>query len=128
MPLFYSASAGGFLDDEVHVSIPEDARPVAVEAHRELIAAASSGSIIVPDSNGDPVAVPLPPPEPSELLRQMRTKRDRLLSESDFTQMPDSPLIASAREEWRVYRQALRDLPETVADLSAIDWPSAPSN
>ena len=128
MPLFYSASAGGFLDDTIHVGIPDDARPVTVETHLELIAAASSGSIIVPDSNGDPIAVPLPPPEAPELLRQMRTKRDRLLSESDFTQMPDSPLTASAREKWRVYRQALRDLPEAVADLSAIDWPSAPSN
>lgn len=128
MPLFYSASAGGFMDDTIHVSIPADARPVTVEAHLELIAAASSGSIIVPDSNGDPMAVPLPPPGASELLRQMRTRRDRLLSESDFTQMPDSPLTASAREEWRIYRQALRDLPETVADLSAIEWPSTPSN
>lgn len=127
MSLFYSASAGGFLDDTIHDAIPGDARPVTVEAHKALIAAACSGATIVADASGNPVAVPLPAPQATELLRQMRTKRDRLLSASDFTQMPDSPLSASQREAWRLYRQALRDLPETASDLASVEWPIPPS-
>nr|WP_278254165.1 tail fiber assembly protein [Sphingobium sp. BYY-5] len=57
----------------------------------------------------------------------MRTKRDRLLAACDFTQVPDSPLTAAKREEWRVYRQALRDLTETANDLASVEWPTPPS-
>lgn len=127
MTLYYSASAGGFLDDTIHGAMPEDARPVAPETHASLIAAASSGSMIAADENGDPIAVPLPPPATAELLRQIRTQRDRLLAASDFTQVPDSPLTAAKREEWRLYRQVLRDLPETTVDPTAVAWPNAPA-
>jgi len=126
--LYFSASAGGFLDDTIHHDIPEDARPVSAEVHQTLIAAASSGSMIAADENGDPIAVPLPPPSDAELLRQIRTQRDRLLAASDFTQVPDSPLTAAKREEWRLYRQALRDLPETANDLASVEWPASPSD
>lgn len=127
MTLFYSASEGGFLDDAIHGAMPQDARLVTPETHARLIAAASSGSMIAADDNGDPIAVPLPPPDTAELLRQMRTQRDRLLAASDFTQVPDSPLTAAKREEWRLYRQALRDLPETTPDPAAAAWPNAPA-
>ncbi|GFE76244.1 tail fiber assembly protein [Novosphingobium sp. TCA1] len=127
MTLYYSASAGGFLDDTIHGAMPQDARPIAPETHASLIAAASSGSMIAADENGDPIALPLPPPATAELLRQIRTQRDRLLAASDFTQVPDSPLSATQREEWRLYRQALRDLPETNLDPAAVTWPNAPA-
>lgn len=128
MSLFFSASVGGFLDDKIHSHIPDDARAVTAEAHTALIAAASSGSIIVADEHGDPVAVTAPPRAESELLQRMRERRDRLLRASDFTQAADVPLTDAQRQQWRTYRQALRELPETVADPSAIDWPTLPSS
>lgn len=51
-----------------------------------------------------------------------RGKRDLLLKESDWTQLPDAPVD---QEAWAAYRQALRDLPNHVnwPNLEADDWP-----
>lgn len=58
----------------------------------------------------------------------IRSKRARLLANSDWTQMPDSPLSDAQRNAWAVYRQALRDLPDTQAvnTVEEIVWPSRP--
>jgi len=55
------------------------------------------------DVAGNQWNIPVPTPE------TRRAQRDEELAISDWTQMPDSPLSASDKEEWRVYRQALRD-------------------
>lgn len=60
-------------------------------------------------------------------LADMRTKRDRLLSESDWTQNRDVTL--SNDSDWATYRQALRDLPSgktTKAHVDAATWPTKP--
>ena len=43
-----------------------------------------------------------------------RSKRNNLLKESDWTQLPNNPLTAKKQEEWNVYRQKLRDVPNTI--------------
>jgi hypothetical protein len=55
------------------------------------------------------------------VLEVLRSKRDSLLTQSDWTQMPDSPLSSSKKTEWATYRQALRDLPATNSDATSID-------
>ena len=55
----------------------------------------------------------------------LRNERDYLLKECDWTQMPDSPLTDTKKQEWQVYRQALRDLPAT-ADINNIEFPIKP--
>lgn len=60
-----------------------------------------------------------------ERAEAFRAERDRRLSASDWTQMPDAPLTDAARERWRAYRQELRDLPAS-ADPRAPEWPSEP--
>lgn len=55
------------------------------------------------------------------VLEILRANRNSLLSESDWTQMPDSPLSASKKTEWATYRQALRDLPANNSSADAID-------
>jgi hypothetical protein len=58
------------------------------------------------------------------LLRPIRAERDALLAASDWTQISDAPVDAKA---WAAYRQALRDLPETITDPTAeIKWPEPP--
>lgn len=60
-------------------------------------------------------------------LAGMRTKRDRLLTESDWTQSRDVTL--SDDNDWKTYRQALRDLPSgktTKAHVDAATWPTKP--
>ena len=61
---------------------------------------------------------------------QIRAERDRLLTESDWTQGADSPLGESKKTEWATYRTDLRTLPAdqssetTYADIT---WPPLPS-
>lgn len=126
MALFFSAANNGFYDDTIHAAMPADVRPITREAHKAIMEAASTGMVIAANDNGDPIVIPAPPPPATELARQMRGKRDKLLAACDFTQVPDSPFTPEQREAWRIYRQALRDLPETADDLAAIAWPSAP--
>lgn len=55
----------------------------------------------------------------------LRAQRDRLLLESDWTQLQDSPLTDAQRQSWATYRQSLRDLPATV-DINNIVYPEKP--
>ena len=54
-------------------------------------------------------------------LEILRLKRDALLTESDWTQVNDSPLTDAKKAEWATYRQALRDLPAEYSDSDDID-------
>mgnify|MGYP005739424581 FL=1 len=64
-----------------------------------------------------------------ENLILLRRKRDKLLSQSDWTQNDDVP--TETKTKWQTYRQTLRDLPanQTPSDmfLSNIIWPTIPS-
>jgi hypothetical protein len=53
----------------------------------------------------------------------IRTERDKLMAQSDWMAMPDSPAISDA---WTAYRTALRNLPASQADPDDIVWPTAP--
>jgi hypothetical protein len=55
----------------------------------------------------------------------LRAERDRRLAASDWTQMPDSPLSASMKAAWAVYRQALRDM-TAVDHIGKAAFPAAP--
>jgi len=57
-----------------------------------------------------------------------RTTRDKLLADTDWTQMNDSPLTNEAKTAWATYRQELRDLTDSDAwpNLADEDWPVAP--
>ena len=61
-------------------------------------------------------------------LIQLRIKRDILLQQCDWVvSISDSPLPQEKIDEWKVYRQALRDLPSTTEDPSNPVWPSIPT-
>ena len=72
-------------------------------------------------------------------LNEVKQHRNWLLSVSDWTQGNDSPLGSSKKTEWQTYRQALRDLPATIAADSGLtakaladshshsSWPTKPS-
>ena len=57
-----------------------------------------------------------------------RNERNTILSQSDWTQMPDSALTDEAKALWVTYRTALRDLPvhDNWPNLEADDWPVKP--
>jgi hypothetical protein len=55
------------------------------------------------------------------LLADMITERNKQLTASDWTQMPDSPITDEQKQSWRTYRQALRDFPNTYTG-GPNDW------
>ena len=69
-------------------------------------------------------------------LFELRMWRNRLLAESDWTQMPDSPLTDSQKTQWATYRQSLRDMTDTYStvpldkkgymDWEKVTWPTKP--
>jgi hypothetical protein len=57
----------------------------------------------------------------------LREKRDQLLYQTDWTQLPVNPLTTEQKALWENYRQQLRDLPDTVTDIDNVVWPTPPS-
>ena len=67
---------------------------------------------------------------PQELItgakwEEVRKERDKLLTESDWTQNLDIP--EATRNVWTTYRQALRDIPQNNTDPETVVWPTKPS-
>ena len=65
-------------------------------------------------------------PEPisvNEKWNNVRSKRNILLSGSDWTQLDDSK---ENKESWASYRQELRDIPQTFSTPESVIWPSKP--
>ena len=54
---------------------------------------------------------------------KLRKERNRLLAESDWRAMSDLEMS----DAWKVYRQALRDLPANTADPASPTWPEKPA-
>ena len=57
---------------------------------------------------------------------EIRSTRNTLLTESDWTQFQDSPITGSVLTDWQTYRQSLRDV-TNQSDPYNISWPSKPS-
>jgi len=80
-------------------------------------------------------------PEPAilqeSIIDMFRLERDNLLTNSDRYMVIDYPITEDKKQEWKVYRQLLRDLPENT-DLDGLQmnsnfqlinftWPTPPS-
>jgi hypothetical protein len=73
--------------------------------------------------NGEAVA------RTDNILEILRLKRDALLTESDWTQVNDSPLSDTKKAEWATYRQELRDLPsshQSTTNFDDVVFPTQP--
>ena len=55
----------------------------------------------------------------------IREERNQLLSESDWTQVLDSPFTELKKNEWKIYRQELRDI-TLQTDVFNVIWPIKP--
>ena len=65
----------------------------------------------------------------AEPIRLLREKRNQFLSETDWTQIPDSAFTNEKSAEWKLYRQKLRNLPsglDTLEKVNAVTWPKKP--
>ena len=57
----------------------------------------------------------------------LRAERNRRLAACDWTQLADAHLSQDKKDAWATYRQELRDLPESVTDPTAPEWPLDPT-
>ena len=72
----------------------------------------------------------------AEAMRLLREERNQLLSETDWVVARSTETGVAIPNDWKVYRQALRDLPASSSpqldsyydlDLTSVTWPTEPS-
>lgn len=68
----------------------------------------------------------VPEPTPEELSKELRSKRDKLLRDTDKYLISDYPISPEDLEAVKVYRQALRDIPEQSGFPKNVQWPVEP--
>ena len=64
--------------------------------------------------------------EYEKLATEIRTRRDKLLTETDWTQVTDTVLSDQKQEEYKNYRQQLRDITEQEDFPHKVVFPSKP--
>lgn len=102
------------LDQYAHVVVGES------QNRDHLSAALVNGEIVLQDDAAK-VSTHL-----DGLFSILRQQRNEKLSESDWTQMNDSPLSSELKALWAQYRQELRDLPQNTVDPLNPTWPESP--
>ena len=55
--------------------------------------------------------------------QQVRTKRNQLLQQSDWTQLED---VVADKEAWQEYRKQLRNITENFSSPIEVVWPELP--
>ena len=72
----------------------------------------------------------------AEPMRLLREERNQLLSETDWVAARSIETGVAISNDWKTYRQALRDLPASSSpslnqyydlDFSSVTWPTKPS-
>ena len=72
----------------------------------------------------------------AEAMRLLREVRNQLLSETDWMIAKSTETGVAMSNDWKTYRQALRDLPASSSpkldsnydlDLTSVTWPTEPS-
>ena len=83
----------------------------------------------VGDKSGDigSIAIVLTDAEYDTVLAtSARQKRDRLIATTDYLVTPDYPIESDRLAKVKIYRQALRDIPEQSGFPRSITWPEKP--
>lgn len=65
--------------------------------------------------------------ETESMWQSVRVTRNQLLTACDWTQLPDVPLPTEKVEQWRKYRQDLRNITDSQSPY-AISWPDPPQD
>jgi hypothetical protein len=60
-------------------------------------------------------------------LADVLPKRQRLLYQSDWTQIPNNPLTTAQQTAWATYRQELRDISSQSGYPYNVIWPTPPT-
>ena len=60
-------------------------------------------------------------------LRGLRIERNYRLTETDWVVAKSTETETPIPDEWKTYRQALRDITKTATSLDDVKWPTKPS-
>jgi hypothetical protein len=79
------------------------------------------------------IAVEIAAEAARDYWEELRFLRDERLFDTDWTQLSDAPLTEEQKNDWSIYRQQLRDLPENITDPKPLvldsgheSWPISP--
>lgn len=137
MSIWYSGTTGGFYRPEINLAhftgIPGSETPVAPIADAveitqivfdQMMAGQSASQEITPDGGGHPILTSITVTDVTKWIK-IRARRNKLLTDSDYTQVADWP--GSNVAAWATHRQTLRDIPQTYsADPDTVIWPTPP--
>ena len=101
--------------------IRKELRPVTLGPMYDASLEANYAMAVAEAYNGEVTVEDVP-----MTAEEARAQRDKLLLETDWTQVLDAPISAESREAFRVYRQALRDITEQPGFPEVIEWPEKP--
>lgn len=100
------------LSDGANIPASEENRD-----YREYLVWVADGGVTQSADNNQPSA--------EELLEQawsnFRSLRNSMLTSTDYTQLVDAPFSSEEKQEYRNYRQYLRDLPQGIYDAEMLD-------
>jgi hypothetical protein len=123
MTIFYSPSTEGFYDTSVvnYQTLPDDRVEITNQQRNTFIYEMNTNNkmLVLEDGNltlkNRPIII---------TWENIRDKRNQLLDNSDYTQVPDFP---GDKEAWAAYRQILRDIPQTYYKPEDVVWPTMPN-
>jgi hypothetical protein len=67
-------------------------------------------------------------PSKEELSTYYKNERNILLLQSDWTQLPDVNIDSEKAQQWKYYRQKLRDITTQSGFPYQIEWPILPGD
>lgn len=120
--MYYSPSTNGFYDSEINYSLlPEDVIEISRNEYANLLNQHyRNNQEIYFDGTRPALRDITTPPITWDIIR---SKRNKLLSKSDYTQMPDYP---GDKIVWAEYRQELRDITDAFDNPDDVVWPTSP--
>ena len=87
----------------------------------------SSDNVALKDADVGDIAIYLTDAEYDTVLAaSARHKRDRIIAATDYLVTPDYPIEPDRLAKVKIYRQALRDIPEQSGFPRSITWPEKP--
>lgn len=114
-----------FIIGEYGVKSPNHS-PNTYSKYTELVNWCNSNNSKIVDKGNYYEVVPIPEPTEEELAINVRSTRDAKLSETDYLVVPDYPISEESLAEVKIYRQALRDIPEQSGFPKNVQWPVEP--
>jgi len=63
----------------------------------------------------------------SKAIADVSSKRNKLLYQTDWTQIPNNPLTIQQQTSWATYRQQLRDVSSQQGYPYNVVWPTPPN-